>query len=171
MAHEDDVRQLLADDHLNQILYECVDGDRGAEKVSLVTHSSEAGHVNDMPACAESIGNTIPAPATVPRPVCEYECLQITRLRMFLFGRALACTIAGFEGDAGLHVMMDMFREPLEFEVPVDRQRTWHLVVDNVGRRVLQRSGEKHRHTGRHGFLIHITATSSGGDRSRASRP
>jgi len=47
-------------------------------------------------------------------------------------GRALACTIAGFEGDAGLHVMMDMFREPLEFEVPVDRQRTWHLVVDNV---------------------------------------
>jgi len=24
-------------------------------------------------------------------------------------GRALACTTAGFEGDAGLHVMMDMF--------------------------------------------------------------
>jgi pullulanase/glycogen debranching enzyme len=28
--------------------------------------------------------------------------------------------------------MMNMFREPLEFEVPVDPQRTWHLVVDNV---------------------------------------
>jgi pullulanase/glycogen debranching enzyme len=46
--------------------------------------------------------------------------------------RALACTIAGFEGDADRHVMMNMFREPLEFEVPVDPQRTWHLVVDNV---------------------------------------
>jgi len=45
-------------------------------------------------------------------------------------GRALACTIAGFEDDADLHVMMDMFREPLEFEVPVEPQRTWHLVVD-----------------------------------------
>src|SRR5262249_7254302 len=33
-------------------------------------------------------------------------------------GRALACTIAGFEGDADLHVMMNMFWEPLEFEVP-----------------------------------------------------
>jgi isoamylase len=47
-------------------------------------------------------------------------------------GRALACTIAGFEGGADRHVMMNMFREPLEFEVPVDPQRTWHLVVDNV---------------------------------------
>ena len=32
--------------------------------------------------------------------------------------RALACTIAGFGGAPDLHVMMNMFWEPLEFEVP-----------------------------------------------------
>ena len=45
-------------------------------------------------------------------------------------GRALACTIAGFDGDADLHVMMNMFWEPLDFEVPVDPQRVWHVAVD-----------------------------------------
>ena len=45
-------------------------------------------------------------------------------------GRALACTIAGFGGDRDLHVMMNMFSEPLDFEVPEDRQRTWHIAVD-----------------------------------------
>jgi isoamylase len=45
-------------------------------------------------------------------------------------GRALACTLAGFGGDADLHVMMNMFWDPLDFEVPVDPQRTWHLAVD-----------------------------------------
>jgi isoamylase len=45
-------------------------------------------------------------------------------------GRALACTIAGFGGDADLHVMMNMFWEPLDFEVPVDPQRSWHVAVD-----------------------------------------
>ena len=45
-------------------------------------------------------------------------------------GRALACTIAGFGGEADLHVMMNMFWEPLDFEVPVDPRRTWHIVVD-----------------------------------------
>ena len=45
-------------------------------------------------------------------------------------GRALACTIAGFGDDADLHVMMNMFWEPLDFEVPVDPQRTWHVAVD-----------------------------------------
>src|SRR5262249_18706865 len=49
-------------------------------------------------------------------------------------GRALACTIAGFEGGADLHVMMNMFWEPLDFEVPVDPQRTWHIVVDTFMR-------------------------------------
>ena len=44
--------------------------------------------------------------------------------------RALACTIAGFAGDADLHVMMNMFWEPLQFEVPTDPQRAWHLAVD-----------------------------------------
>ena len=45
-------------------------------------------------------------------------------------GRALACTIAGFAGDADLHVMMNMFWEPLDFEVPTDPQRTWLVAVD-----------------------------------------
>jgi glycogen operon protein len=45
-------------------------------------------------------------------------------------GHALACTIAGFAGDADLHVMMNMFWEPLDFEVPVDPQRAWLVAVD-----------------------------------------
>ena len=47
-------------------------------------------------------------------------------------GRALACTIAGFDGDADLHVMMNMFWEPLTFEVPQDPQRGWHVAVDTL---------------------------------------
>jgi len=47
-------------------------------------------------------------------------------------GRALACTIGGFRGDADLHVMMNMFWEPLAFEVPVDPQREWHIAVDTA---------------------------------------
>jgi isoamylase len=45
-------------------------------------------------------------------------------------GRALAFTAAGFSGRADLHVMMNMFWEPLDFEVPVDPQRVWHYAVD-----------------------------------------
>jgi len=41
--------------------------------------------------------------------------------------RALACTIAGFGGHPDLHVMMNMFWEPLDFEVPA---RPWHIAVD-----------------------------------------
>jgi isoamylase len=44
--------------------------------------------------------------------------------------RALACTIAGLGGEADLHVMMNMFWEPLDFELPVDPQRAWHVAVD-----------------------------------------
>ena len=44
--------------------------------------------------------------------------------------RALACTIAGFDGDADLHVMMNMYWEPLDFEVPLDPQRVWRIAVD-----------------------------------------
>jgi isoamylase len=42
--------------------------------------------------------------------------------------RALACTIAGFGGNADLHVMMNMFWEPLDFEVhTTSRSRiSWH---------------------------------------------
>ena len=45
-------------------------------------------------------------------------------------GRALACTIAGFGGDADLHVMMNMFWEPLDFEVPRVPRRDWRVAVD-----------------------------------------
>jgi isoamylase len=45
-------------------------------------------------------------------------------------GRALACTIAGLDGDADLHIMMNMFWEPLDFDVPVDPQREWHIAIN-----------------------------------------
>ena len=44
--------------------------------------------------------------------------------------RALACTIAGFDGGADLHVMMNMFWEPLDFEVPVVPGRSWRVAID-----------------------------------------
>ena len=44
--------------------------------------------------------------------------------------RALACTIAGFGGAADLHVMMNMFWQPLDFEVPVEHGRAWLQVID-----------------------------------------
>ena len=42
--------------------------------------------------------------------------------------RALACTIAGFGGTADLHVMMNMFWEPLAFEVP--SYGAWRVAID-----------------------------------------
>jgi glycogen operon protein len=44
--------------------------------------------------------------------------------------RALACTIAGFADEADLHVMMNMFWEPLSFQVPVDPARKWRVAID-----------------------------------------
>jgi isoamylase len=41
--------------------------------------------------------------------------------------RALACTIAGVDRAPDLHVMMNMFWEPLTFELPA---RTWRTVID-----------------------------------------
>jgi isoamylase len=41
--------------------------------------------------------------------------------------RALACTIAGMDDTADLHVMMNMFWEPLTFELPAG---TWRVAVD-----------------------------------------
>ena len=60
-------------------------------------------------------------------------------------GRALACTIAGFGGDADVHVMMNMFWEPLAFEVPIDPQRTWHTAVDTFLPRPLDIPDESQR--------------------------
>jgi glycogen operon protein len=49
-------------------------------------------------------------------------------------GRVLACTIAGFNGESDLHVMMNMFWDALDFEIPVDPQRAWHVAVDTFAR-------------------------------------
>jgi hypothetical protein len=46
--------------------------------------------------------------------------------------RALAMTLAGFGGDADLHVMFNMFWESLEFELPVVPGRRWCLAVDTA---------------------------------------
>jgi isoamylase len=44
--------------------------------------------------------------------------------------RALSVTLAGFGGDADLHVMCNMFWETLEFETPDIPGRRWFLAVD-----------------------------------------
>jgi len=41
--------------------------------------------------------------------------------------RALACTIAGLKGTPDLHVMMNMYWEPLDFEVPAAQ---WSVALD-----------------------------------------
>jgi glycogen operon protein len=46
--------------------------------------------------------------------------------------RALACTIAGVGGTADLHVMMNMFWEALDFEVPAGG--TWRPAIDTSTR-------------------------------------
>ncbi|HUK34559.1 MAG TPA: glycogen debranching protein GlgX [Vicinamibacterales bacterium] len=43
-------------------------------------------------------------------------------------GRALACTIAGIGGSRDLHVMMNMYWEPLDFEVPAYTK--WRIAID-----------------------------------------
>ncbi len=43
-------------------------------------------------------------------------------------GRALACTIAGVDGTPDLHVMMNMFWAPLDFDVP--RSTGWRVAID-----------------------------------------
>ncbi len=45
-------------------------------------------------------------------------------------GRALACTIAGFGDTPDLHVMMNMFWEPLAFDVPA--YQGWHIAIDTA---------------------------------------
>lgn len=44
--------------------------------------------------------------------------------------RALACTIAGFHDRADLHVMINMFWKPLDFEVPLIPGRGWHVAIN-----------------------------------------
>jgi isoamylase len=46
--------------------------------------------------------------------------------------RTLAFTIAGFNGDADLHVMMNMYWEDLEFDAPQLGGRYWYLAIDTA---------------------------------------
>ena len=44
--------------------------------------------------------------------------------------RAISFTLGGFDGEADLHVMMNMYWEPLGFDIPAVQGRKWHRVVD-----------------------------------------
>jgi glycogen operon protein len=44
--------------------------------------------------------------------------------------RVLAYTLGGFGGEADLHVMMNMYWEPLPFELPAAGGRKWFRAVD-----------------------------------------
>jgi glycogen operon protein len=44
--------------------------------------------------------------------------------------RALALTLAGFNGDADIHVMLNMYWDSLEFELPAVPGRRWFQAVD-----------------------------------------
>ncbi len=46
--------------------------------------------------------------------------------------RALACTLGGIGDDPDLHVMMNMYWQPLDFEVPVLDGRVWTQVIDTA---------------------------------------
>lgn len=46
--------------------------------------------------------------------------------------RTLAYTLGGFEGEADLHVMLNMYWENLDFEVPCIKGRKWYKVVDTA---------------------------------------
>jgi isoamylase len=46
--------------------------------------------------------------------------------------RALAMTLAGFGGDPDLHIMLNMFWEHLEFELPVIPGRQWFVAINTA---------------------------------------
>ena len=46
--------------------------------------------------------------------------------------RALAFTLAGFDGEEDIHVLLNMYWEPLDFELPPLHGRGWHLAVDTA---------------------------------------
>ena len=69
--------------------------------------------------------------------------------------RALGCTIAGIDGSSDLHVMMNMYWEPLDFEVPGNA--VWHVAIDTfavspndiASGHAVAASGSTHRVQGR----------------------
>lgn len=46
--------------------------------------------------------------------------------------RALGMTLAGFGGDTDIHVMFNMYWEPLEFQVPALNGRSWFKALDTA---------------------------------------
>src|SRR5262249_6743199 len=46
--------------------------------------------------------------------------------------RVLACTLGGVEEDPDLQVMMNMYWEPLDFEVPIIDGRRWVWALDTA---------------------------------------
>ncbi|ELS00056.1 glycogen debranching protein GlgX [Gloeocapsa sp. PCC 73106] len=46
--------------------------------------------------------------------------------------RCLAFTMGGFEGDTDLHVMMNMYWESLEFELPTISGQNWYRFIDTA---------------------------------------
>ena len=44
--------------------------------------------------------------------------------------RALAFTLGGEGEDSDIHVMMNMYWEPLSFDIPTVKDREWYLAVD-----------------------------------------
>ncbi|MFB2771021.1 glycogen debranching protein GlgX [Pelatocladus sp. BLCC-F211] len=46
--------------------------------------------------------------------------------------RVLAYTLGGFEGNADIHVMFNMYWEDMEFEIPFLEYRQWYKVVDTA---------------------------------------
>jgi isoamylase len=44
--------------------------------------------------------------------------------------RVLACTLGGLDGDPDFHIMLNMFWEGLEFELPPVPGKTWTRVID-----------------------------------------
>jgi glycogen operon protein len=45
-------------------------------------------------------------------------------------GRALAFTIGGIGGEEDIHVMLNMYWEPLDFELPPVKGRRWFRAAD-----------------------------------------
>src|SRR5439155_21725507 len=46
--------------------------------------------------------------------------------------RALAFTVAGFGDEADIHVMLNMFWQDLDFELPPVPRRAWYKAVDTA---------------------------------------
>ncbi|MEC4811674.1 MAG: glycogen debranching protein GlgX [Scytonema sp. PMC 1069.18] len=48
------------------------------------------------------------------------------------YARTLAYTLGGFDGNADIHVMFNMYWEDIEFEIPFLQDRRWYKVIDTA---------------------------------------